>query len=233
MMMIIFTILTFLIYLFSKKAYTKWSLFFFHPLLLAPVLLIILISVTHVSADQYLVDSKWLTHLLGPATVAFAVPIYKNLSIIKKYVGTIIISITSGTLVAIFSTFGLSKLLHLNTDFINSILPRSITTPIAIEVSKEIGGLPTLTTVFVILTGIIGGVVGPSVIKGLSIKTPIAKGLALGMGAHGVGTNKAIEYGRQEATFSSLAMIFAALITLIWGAFLIPTLMNFNIHHIF
>ena len=104
---------------------------------------------------------------------------------------------------------------------------------IAIEVSKEIGGLPTLTTVFVIITGIIGGVVGPSVINGLSIKTPIAKGLALGMGAHGVGTNKAIEYGRQEATFSSLAMIFAALITLIWGAFLIPTLMNFNIHHIF
>jgi putative effector of murein hydrolase len=105
-------------------------------------------------------------------------------------------------------------------------------TPIAIEVSKEIGGLPTLTTVFVILTGVIGGMVGPSVIKGLSIKTPIAKGLALGMGAHGVGTNKANEYGKQEATFSSLAMIFAALITLIWGAFLIPPLMNFNIHHL-
>ena len=204
-MMILFTILTFLIYLFSKKTYAKWSLFFFHPLLLAPILLIILITVTHVSADQYLVDSKWLTHLLGPATVAFAVPIYKNLKLIKKYVGTIIISITTGTLVAIFSTSGLSKLLHLNTEFINSILPRSITTPIAIEVSKEIGGLPTLTTVFVIITGIIGGVVGPSVIKGLSIKTPIARGLALGMGAHGVGTNKAIEYGRQEATFSSLA----------------------------
>ena len=76
---------------FPKKAYTKWGLFFFHPLLLTTVLLIILISVTHVSADQYLVDSKWLTHLLGPATVAFAVPIYKNLSIIKKYIGTIII----------------------------------------------------------------------------------------------------------------------------------------------
>jgi putative effector of murein hydrolase len=110
----------------------------------------------------------------------------------------------------------------LKYDFIISILPRSITTPIAIEVSKEIGGLPTLTTVFVIITGILGGVVGPSVLKWLSIKTPIAKGLALGMGAHGVGTNKAMEYGNQEAVFSSLGMIFAALITLVWGALLIP-----------
>ncbi|WP_035446492.1 LrgB family protein [Bacillus sp. UNC41MFS5] len=228
-MMFLFTIVTFLIYRLSKKVHAKWSLFLFHPLLLAPILLIILISITHVSANQYLEDTKWLSHLLGPATVAFAVPIYKHLKIIKKYVGTILISITSGSLVAILSTFGLSKLFHLKYDFITSMLPRSITTPIAIEVSKEIGGLPTLTTVFVIITGIIGSIVGPSVIKGLSIKTPIAKGLALGMGAHGAGTNKAFEYGKQEATFSSLAMIFAALITLIWGALLIPPLMHFNV----
>lgn len=225
-MMVILTIATYLVYVCSKKAYTKVNLPFFHPLLLAPILLIVLISITHVSANQYLHDSKWLSHMLGPATVAFAVPIYKNLAIVKKYMGTILISITTGTLVAIFSTFALSKLIHLNYDFIISILPRSITTPIAIEVSKEIGGLPTLTTIFVIITGIIGGIVGPSVLKWLSIKTPIAKGLALGMGAHGVGTNKAMEYGKQEATFSSLAMIFAALITLVWGVLLIPYLMN-------
>ncbi|CAH2717036.1 Holin-like protein CidB [Neobacillus rhizosphaerae] len=228
-MMILVTVITYLIYQFAKKAYAKWSMPFFHPLLLAPILLIALILLVHVSANQYLADSKWLTHMLGPATVAFAVPIYKNLSIVKKYLGTIIISITSGTLVAIFSTFGLSKLFHLKYDFITSILPRSITTPIAVEVSKEIGGLPTLTTVFVILTGVIGGVVGPIVIKSLSIQTPIAKGLALGMGAHGAGTNKALEFGEQEATFSSLAMIFAAWITLLWGALLIPPLMNIHL----
>lgn len=230
-MMIWFTIATYLIYRFSKKVYTKLAFSLFHPLLLAPILLIVLISLSHVSANQYMNDSQWLTYLLGPATVAFAVPIYKNLSIVKKYIGTIIISITTGTLVAIFSTFVLSKLIHLNSDFVISILPRSITTPIAIEVSKEIGGLPTLTTVFVIITGVVGGIVGPMVIKSLSIKTPIAKGLALGMGAHGVGTNKAMEYGKQEATFSSLAMIFAAWITLLWGVLLIPYLMT--IHHIF
>jgi len=220
-MMIVFTILTYFLYLFSKKVYGKIAFPIFHPLLLAPILLIVLITIMHVSANQYLEDAKLLTHLLGPATIAFAVPIYKHFSIIKKYIGTILISITTGTLVAIFSTYLLSKLIHLNSDFLISILPRSITTPIAIEVSKEIGGLPTLTTVFVIITGVMGGVVGPAVLKWLSIKTPIAKGLALGMGAHGVGTNKAMEYGKQEEVFSSIAMIFAAFITLGWGTLFI------------
>ena len=226
MIVVFVTLLTFFIYRLVKKVYSKKPFFLFHPLLLAPLLLIAIIFILHLPATSYLDGSKWLTHMLGPATVAFAVPIYKHLPMIKKYMGTIIISISTGTLVAILSTFGLSQLIHLNYDFITSILPRSITTPIAIEVSKEIGGLPTLTTVFVILTGIIGGIVGPSVIKWLSIKNPIAKGLALGMGAHGVGTNKAMEYGEQEATFSSLAMIFAAWLTLLWGVLLIPVLMN-------
>ncbi|RFU68976.1 LrgB family protein [Peribacillus saganii] len=225
-MTLLFTIITYLVYRMAKKAYSKWAIPVFQPLLLAPIVLIGLISLMHVTANQYLEASKWLTHMLGPATVAFAIPIYKHLTIIKKYMGTIIVSITAGTLAAIFSTYSLSKLVHLKYDFITSILPRSITTPFAIEVSREIGGVPTLTTVFVILTGVIGAVVGPMVIRWLSIKTPIAKGLALGMGAHGAGTNKALDYGEQEATFSSLAMIFAAWITLIWGFSLIPVLIG-------
>ncbi|WP_042355684.1 LrgB family protein [Bacillus rubiinfantis] len=228
-MIVLFTIATYLIYRIAKVIYRKLTFAIFHPLLIAPVLLILLISIMHVSANEYLHASKWLTHMLSPATVAFAVPIYKNLPIVKKYLATIFISITSGTLVAIFSTFALAKLFQLKLDFIISILPRSITTPIAIEVSKEIGGIPTLTTVFVIITGILGSIVGPMVIKGLSIQHPIARGLALGMGAHGIGTSKALEYGKQEATFSSLAMIFAALITLIWGVLLIPALVNIHL----
>lgn len=226
MKMILFTLATYLVYRLSKKAYTHLPFPLLHPLILTPVVLIGLISVMHVSGDQYLQSAKWLTHMLGPATVAFAIPIYKHFKLVKKYIGNILISITTGTLAAIFSSLALSEMLHLKRDFIISILPRSITTPFAIEVSKDIGGLPALTTVFVIMTGVIGGVIGPMVIKGLSIKTPIAKGLALGMGAHGAGTNKALDYGEQEATFSTLAMIFAAWITLIWGYSLIPVLMN-------
>lgn len=218
--------MTYIIYRLTKYAYKKWSFPLFHPLLLSPILLIVFISLLNISPDQYLSSSKGLTHMLGPATVAFAIPIYKHFHLLKKYLGTILVSISIGTVVAILSSFTLSLFIHLKSDFLISILPRSITTPIAIEVSKEIGGLPTLTTVFVILTGVIGGIIGPMVIKWFSIHTPIAKGLALGMGAHGVGTNKAMEFGEQEATFSTLAMILAAWITLLWGFSLIPMLMN-------
>ncbi|WP_077624603.1 LrgB family protein [Sediminibacillus massiliensis] len=223
---LLFTVITYILYRLAKLGYIKLPFPLFHPLLLTPMLIILLISLVHVPANQYLDGSQFLTHMLGPATIAFAIPIYKHLPILKKYIGTILISITTGTLVAIVSSFALSLLFHLTPNFLVSVLPRSITTPIAIEVSKDIGGLPTLTTVFVIITGIIGGIIGPSVIKGLSIKSPIAKGLALGTSAHGVGTNKAMEYGEQEATFSTLAMIFAACITILWGKLLIPWLVG-------
>lgn len=231
MNMILFTVITYIIYRLIKIAYKKWSLPIIHPLLIGPIAIIIIISLMHVSANQYLHASRWITHMLGPATVAFAIPIYKHFHLVTKYIGNIVISITMGTLTAVTTSFGLSELIHLNPEFVTSILPRSITIPIAIEVSKEIGGLPTLTTVFVILTGIIGGVFGPMVIKTLSIKTPIAKGLALGTAAHGCGASKAMEIGEQEATFSTLAMIFAAWITMFWGMSLIPVLMSFTHIH--
>ena len=221
-----FILITYLLYRMAKKAYQKWPLPFLHPLFISPVLLIVLISLIHVSADEYLADVKWLTHLLGPATVAFAIPIYKHGRLLKKYFGNIVVSITTGSFVAIISTFALSMVGHLQPDMFISILPRSITTPIAIEVSKEIGGIPPLTTVFVIMTGIFGGVMGPSILKKFSIKSPVARGLALGMGAHGVGTNKAMEYGEKEATFSTIAMIMAAWITLLFANSLIPALMT-------
>ena len=221
-----FILITYIFYRIVKIAYKKWSLPFLHPLFLTPVMLIVLISLINVSANQYLADVKWLTHLLGPATVAFAIPIYKHGRLLKKYLGNIVVSITTGSFVAIISTFALAMIGRLQPDMFISILPRSITTPIAIEVSKEIGGIPPLTTVFVIMTGIFGGVMGPAILKRLSIKSPVARGLALGMGAHGVGTNKAMEYGEKEATFSTIAMIMAAWITLLFANSLIPALMT-------
>ncbi|WP_442599851.1 LrgB family protein [Neobacillus sp. D3-1R] len=227
MNILFFTFITVVIYKLTKLVTKKWTFPLFHPLIICPILLIILLNRLHISANSYVDASKLLTHMLGPATVAFAIPIYKNFHLVKKYIGNIITSVTVGSLAAIASSLALSILFHINPDFIISILPRSITTPIAIEVSKEIGGIPTLTTIFVIITGISGGIMGPTVMKRLSIKSPIARGLALGMSAHGVGTSKAMEYGEQEATFSTLAMIFAAWITLACASFLIPPLMDF------
>lgn len=226
MNIIIVSILTFGLYRLIKALNKKVPFPLFHPLLLTPIVIIGIIFLLKIPANDYIGGATFLTHMLGPATIAFAIPIYKNLALLKKHIGMIMVSITAGSLMAVFSSFGMSALLHLDKSFLVSVLPRSITTPIAIEVSKDIGGLPTLTTVFVIITGIVGGMMGPTVIKRLAIKSPIAKGLALGMSAHGVGTNKAMEYGEEATTFSTLAMILAASITMVWGKFLIPSLVG-------
>jgi len=226
MNMIIGTSITFIVYILAKKAYKKWSFPLLNPLVVSTLVLIGMIFLIDIPVNTYISDAKVITHMLGPATVAFAIPIYKHLPLLKKYLGNILVSITSGTFVAILSSFALALLGHLQPDLLLSLLPRSITTPVAIEISKDIGGLPSLTTIFVIVTGITGGMIGPYIIKWFSIKSPIARGLALGMGAHGSGTSAAMEYGEKEATFSMIAMIFAAWISLFWVNSLIPSLMN-------
>ncbi|WP_071394538.1 LrgB family protein [Bacillus tuaregi] len=220
------TAVTFIVYILTKKAYKKWSFPLFNPLVISTLIIIGLVSLIDIPVNSYISDARFITHMLGPATVAFAIPIYKHLPLLKKYIGNILVSITSGTFVAIISSFILAIIAHLQSDLLLSLLPRSITTPVAIEISKDIGGLPSLTTIFVIVTGITGGIIGPYIIKWFSIKSPIARGLALGMGAHGSGTSAAMEYGEKEATFSMIAMIFAAWISLFWVNSLIPTLMT-------
>ncbi|MFB1049946.1 LrgB family protein [Paraliobacillus sp. JSM ZJ581] len=227
MMILLVTVMTYLFYRLTKQLNKKVAFPLFHPLLATPLLIIIVITVLNIPATEYLDGAAFLTHMLGPATIAFAIPIYKHLPLLKKHLGLIMVSITAGSLIAIFTSYGLSLLLHIDRSYLVSVLPRSITTPIAMEISKEIGGLPTLTTVFVIITGIVGGIMGPAVIKRFAITSPMAQGLALGMSAHGVGTNKAMEYGEQATTFSTLAMILAATITIVLGKLLIPTLVAF------
>ncbi|MGD7010132.1 LrgB family protein [Metabacillus sp. 84] len=221
------TFITFIVYKLSQWFYKKVKFPLLHPLLISPVILIGLIRLLEVSASEYTDLSVLLTPMLGPATVAFAVPIYKHAHLLKKYMAEIFLSVATGSVAAIVTSFILAIWVHLNGEWILSILPRSITTPIAIEVSREIGGLPALTTAFVIVTGIIGGMIGPSIIKWMSIKTPVAKGLMLGMAAHGVGTSKAMEYGELEGTFSSLSMILAGFLTIFLGYSLIPLLAGF------
>ncbi|HZG70406.1 MAG TPA: LrgB family protein, partial [Chondromyces sp.] len=125
---ILFTCLTYIIYKLTKLANKKWPFPLFHPLLICPILIIVLIHTFHISADDYVHASKWLTHMLGPATTAFAIPIYKHFHLLKKHINNILASVTVGTLVAIFSSLAFSMLIKLNQDFIISILPRSVTT---------------------------------------------------------------------------------------------------------
>ncbi|SEO57485.1 TIGR00659 family protein [Amphibacillus marinus] len=222
MTIIFITLLTFGLYRFSRMLARRFPILLFHPLIFTPALIIIVIQLLPISVNTYTAGSVVLTHMLAPATIAFAIPMYKHIAFLRQYFVQIICGVLVGSIVAILSSFGLALLFNVDEHLLISLLPRSITTPLAIEVSTEIGGVPALTIVFVIITGILGSLVGPLVFNLLNIQSAMAKGLALGMAAHAVGTNRALEYGEEAVTFSTLAMIFAGVITIILGLTVLP-----------
>lgn len=218
---------TIIVFLGSKKIYQKMNWIILSPLLICPLVLIVILLGTHTSYDEYNLGATWLSKLLGPATVAFAVPIYKNYELLKKHAKAIGASLVTGSSVAIISSFLFAMWIGLSNEMINSLVPRSITTPIAMDISAIIGGEPTMTAVFVIVTGLSGSIIGPLIIKAIHIRTSAAKGLLLGMGAHGCGTSKAFELGELEGTYSSLAMIIAALISIVLSDTFFPVLQHY------
>ncbi|WP_407311488.1 LrgB family protein [Desulfosporosinus sp. SB140] len=223
---LISVLLTIIFYYGSKALYGRFRFVLFSPLLVAPAALIIGLLTLHVSYSSYITGGKWLTLLLQPAIVAFALPLYKHYETLKKYLPEIIPSVLAGT----FSAFLSSALLGLKANFqpqiIVSLAPRSVTTPIAVDVSNNLGGIPSLTAAFVVLTGLMGLIIGPLVIRLLHLRSPIAKGVLLGTGAHGCGTSAALTLGPLEGTIASLSMIFAGLATILLAPVIFPLLLK-------
>ncbi len=217
---------TVLFYVGAKYLYRQTKYIFLSPLVVCPVVLISLLLSFHVSYDTYNHGTQWITDMLQPATVAFAVPLYKYHKLLKKHMIAIIIGVSGGSIVAIISSIFFGKWLHVAPQMIESLAPRSVTTPIAMNVSQNIGGLPIMTAVFVILTGITGMIIGPLVLRWLPIKQKISQGMLLGMGAHGAGASKAYEIGPTEGAIASLTMIVAGLVTIVLAPLLVPIVMG-------
>ncbi|KMY55814.1 LrgB [Bacillus sp. FJAT-27231] len=220
-------ILTICLYWGAKWCYKRKPKVYLSPLLTVPVLVVGGLFLTHTSYEAYDTGAHWLSRMLEPATIAFAVPLYKYFNILKKHAAEIILSVLSGSVTAIISSMAMAKMLHLNTEIVDSLIPRSVTTPIAMGVSESIGGVPAITAVFVIMTGLLGSVIGPMIIQLLRIENDIARGVLLGTAAHGAGTSKAFEFGSVTGTISSLSMIMAALITLFLTPWILPVMLIF------
>lgn len=213
----IWMMITILVYLTSKRLYSRWKKVWLSPLIVTPTIVIFLLGWTHIDYTVYNQGGSLLTSLLGPATVAFAIPIYQSTSIIRRYAKVLFASLLIGSLFALLATVFLGWLTHLDPLLLRSVLPRSITTPIAMEMSQSVGGIPSLTAVFVMVTGVFGSTFGPTIIRWSKVRNPISRGMMMGMGAHGTGTAKAFELGEREGVFSSLSMIIAAILTILWG----------------
>lgn len=192
---------------------TKFPLF--NPLLIAIVIVIGVLVVFKIDYEVYSLGGKFINSFLGPATVVLAVPLYKQLESLKENLWPILIGVFVGSVSSIVSIILLGKVFNLNETLIVSLIPKSVTTPIGVEVSKNLGGIPSVTIVVIVITGIFGAIIVPLVTKYFKIKNKIAIGVSIGTSAHALGTTKAIEMGETEGAMSSLSIGVAGIITVI------------------
>lgn len=210
----IFGIITSLIaFEFSYLLFKKTKFPIFNPLLISIIMIIVFLSTFNIRFEDYNIGGKYISFFLGPATVILAVPLYKKIKLLKANAVPILLGITFGSTLGMIAVICLSKLFKLDKILYISLIPKSITTPIGVEVSKQLGGMPAVTVAAIIITGIIGAVIGPMVCKIFKIKDRVAIGIAMGTASHAVGTSKAIELGETEGAMSGLAIGIAGLIT--------------------
>ena len=207
--------LTLLVYYVNKRLYRRKQTLLLMPLVMTPVVLVALLLLTHVSWKDYIAESHWLIWLLGPATLAFAVPLYENLEIIKRHWLSLSVGVLTATLVAVCSSVWLARLLMLPETIQRSLAVRSITTPFALAAALPIGGQPDLVALFVVITGVFGMAVGDVLFLRIAIKQGVAKGAGFGAASHGAGTARAYQLGQQEGVVSSLVMMLSGVVTVI------------------
>jgi predicted murein hydrolase (TIGR00659 family) len=202
------------------KQKLKFSIF--NPLLISIIILIIFLSGFNIKYDDYNNGGQIISFFLAPATVALALPLYKKFSLFKKNALPILVGILCGDASGIISIIILAKLFNLSAELTKSLLPKSITTPIGMALSKQLGGIPSITVVAIIITGILGSIIGPLLYKTLNINDKVAMGIAMGNASHAVGTAKAMEIGENEGAMSSLTIAISGIATVI----LAPVLWN-------
>lgn len=177
-----------------------------NPVLIAVAVLVAILLATGTDYAAYFDGAQFVHFLLGPATVALAIPLYAQLGKLRRIAAPAAIALLAGSLTAIVSAAGLCAALGGTREVILSIMPKSATTPIAMGVSQQVGGLPSLTAVLVILTGILGAVVGSTVLDVLRVRDPAARGFAIGLASHGIGTARAFQLSEETGAFAGLAM---------------------------
>jgi len=193
----------------------KYKLAIFNPLLISVVAVILFLLVFRIDYESYNEGAKYLSYLLTPATVCLAIPLYEQLGLLKKNVKAIMAGLVSGVITSLTCILALSLLFRFNHQEYVTLLPKSITTAIAMGLSEEMGGIVTITVAVILITGVLGNIIAEHVCRLFGIKDPIAKGIAIGSAAHAVGTVKAMEMGEVEGAMSSLSIAVAGLITVV------------------
>ncbi|WP_338471708.1 LrgB family protein [Niallia sp. XMNu-256] len=194
------------------------------PVLTASLLIIVILSVFDISYEQYSEAKEWISILLGPATVALAVPMYHNRTVIMEKMIPALFGLMIGTISTIVSAVWLSKVFGLSEAIQAAAAVKAVTTPVAIDVVLIINGDPALASAFVVIAGIVGAVLAPTLLSILKIKDPFSRGLGIGAVSHVIGTSQAVKEGPLEGAVSSMALSLAAIFTTLILPWLYPVI---------
>lgn len=202
-------------YAIGAKLKRKFGFGFLNPLLISIIVTILVLVGCNVSYETYNQGAKYLSWLLTPATVCLAIPLYEEFELLKNNAKAVLLGVFAGVITSLLTVFVLAKMMGLSHQNYVTLLPKSITTAIGMGVSEELGGYVTITVAVIVITGVIGNILGEFICKLFRIQEPISKGLALGTAAHAIGTAKAMELGDVEGAMSSLSIAVAGVITVV------------------
>ncbi len=216
--------LTFGVFVVSKLIQRRTGLTLLNPILVSIIVLIVILSLSGIDYETYSNGGRYIDFWLKPAVVALGVPLYRQLENIRRQMLPLLLAELAGCVVGIVSVVLLAELFGATKEVVISLAPKAVTTPIAIEISSAMGGIPSLTAAVVVCTGIFGGMAGFRMVKMSRIKSPIAGGLSIGTASHAVGTASAMERGERYGAFSSLGLTLNGLMTALLSPFVLSLL---------
>ncbi len=215
---IIFIASTIVIFAIMYKIHKKFPNPLLLPILTTTIVIIAALLVLQIPFSDYMEGGKYIQHLLGPAVVALAYPLYNQRKLIVKFKYTILSGILIAMISGLISVYAMLRLMKMDTALILTSLPKSLTTPVAMQVSESIGGIAPLTAVFVMIAGFTGAIFGPAIFKYSKVTSSIGRGVSMGSASHGVGVTKLGDYGEEDLSVGSLSMGLSAVL----GAIICP-----------
>lgn len=210
-------LLTSFLYIISKKINEKFKLALLNPIVLTMLIIITILKLFNIPYENYYKGAEIYNRLIVPATVSLAIPLYKNYDLLKKYAKEILLSIGIMTLVLLFLLAFMMAIFNIELNILASVLPKSVTTAIAVGITEKLNGIPSITIIMVIICGTIGALFGESIFKIFNIKNTIAQGISLGVSSHAIGTSKALELGELQGAMSGLAIIITGIFTVVFS----------------
>ncbi|QAU32903.1 LrgB family protein [Janthinobacterium sp. 17J80-10] len=199
----------------SRYLYRRTGRYLLSPLMLVPALLLVLAVPLRTSYAEYTSNAHFLTLMLGPCMVAFAIPVWQQRAMLARHWLPLLLGMVVGSVVSIVSSWLLAGLFSLDADISYSLLPHSVFSPIAMPLAGNIGGVPELASVFVMATGVFGAAAGSVLLRWIPMRTALARGTLFGVSAHGAGVSRAREFGNQEGAVAGLAMVLTGLLNLL------------------